>query len=152
MMIGRHHGSKLAGATPGSAGPEGVRDGLRRPRPLRRRGRGRGGEASLLRPRPRSGDRLAQGSGDRAAPREHPGSRRERGAAGQARVAGSDGASQGEKAIASYWGVEPSKVTKGDGTEWRWTCFRPSETYKADLSIDLKKHHAPLTFLDKLAF
>lgn len=30
--------------------------------------------------------------------------------------------------------------------------MKPSETYKADLSIDLKKHHAPLTFLDKLAF
>ncbi|KAK3429721.1 hypothetical protein EUGRSUZ_E01213 [Eucalyptus grandis] len=61
-------------------------------------------------------------------------------------------AAAGGKAIASYWGVEPSKVTRGDGTEWRWTCFRPTETYKADLSIDLKKHHAPLTFLDKLAF
>ncbi|KAK7273971.1 hypothetical protein RIF29_15039 [Crotalaria pallida] len=27
-----------------------------------------------------------------------------------------------------------------------------SETYKADLSIDLKKHHAPMTFLDKMAY
>ncbi|RYQ95769.1 hypothetical protein Ahy_B08g091120 isoform B [Arachis hypogaea] len=26
------------------------------------------------------------------------------------------------------------------------------ETYKADLNIDLKKHHAPVTFLDKMAY
>lgn len=30
--------------------------------------------------------------------------------------------------------------------------MKPWETYKADLSIDLKKHHAPVTFLDKLAY
>ncbi|CAM8880728.1 unnamed protein product [Rhodiola kirilowii] len=58
----------------------------------------------------------------------------------------------GEKRIASYWGVPPSRVTKEDGTEWRWSCFRPWETYQPDLSIDLKKHHAPTTLLDKLAF
>ncbi|XP_010278800.1 PREDICTED: ubiquinol oxidase 2, mitochondrial-like [Nelumbo nucifera] len=57
-----------------------------------------------------------------------------------------------EKAVVSYWGVPPSKMMKEDGTEWRWNCFRPWETYKADLSIDLKKHHAPVTFLDKLAY
>ncbi|KAL5793063.1 hypothetical protein ACOSP7_001657 [Xanthoceras sorbifolium] len=57
-----------------------------------------------------------------------------------------------EKRVVSYWGVEPPKVTKEDGTEWKWNCFRPWETYKADLSIDLKKHHAPVTFLDKVAF
>ncbi|KAL5724605.1 ubiquinol oxidase (non-electrogenic) [Ranunculus cassubicifolius] len=54
--------------------------------------------------------------------------------------------------IASYWGVGPPKVTKEDGTEWKWNCFRPWETYKADTSIDLKKHHAPVTFLDKVAY
>lgn len=57
-----------------------------------------------------------------------------------------------EKAVVSYWGVQPKKVTKEDGTEWRWSCFMPWETYKSDLSIDLKKHHAPTTFLDKLAY
>ncbi|KAK1567254.1 hypothetical protein Q3G72_009906 [Acer saccharum] len=57
-----------------------------------------------------------------------------------------------EKTVASYWGVEAPKVTKEDGTEWKWTCFRPWETYQADLSIDLKKHHAPVTFMDKLAY
>lgn len=29
--------------------------------------------------------------------------------------------------------------------------MKPWETYKADVSIDLKKHHAPTTFLDKMA-
>ncbi|KAL0324109.1 UNVERIFIED_CONTAM: Ubiquinol oxidase 1, mitochondrial [Sesamum calycinum] len=72
--------------------------------------------------------------------------------------AGSDGGAaaggggNGNKAIVSYWGVEPAKVTKEDGSEWRWNCFKPWETYKADLSIDLKKHHAPVTFLDKVAY
>nr|AGZ61934.1 mitochondrial alternative oxidase 1a [Nicotiana benthamiana] len=63
---------------------------------------------------------------------------------------GSDGGD--EKSVVSYWGVPPSKVTKEDGTEWKWNCFRPWETYKADLSIDLTKHHAPTTFLDKFAY
>ncbi|KAK7839457.1 ubiquinol oxidase 1a [Quercus suber] len=54
--------------------------------------------------------------------------------------------------IVSYWGVPPSKVANKDGTDWKWTCFRPWETYQADLSIDLNKHHVPITFLDKLAY
>ncbi|KAJ6854267.1 ubiquinol oxidase 2, mitochondrial-like [Iris pallida] len=54
--------------------------------------------------------------------------------------------------ITSYWGIGRSKLVKEDGTEWRWSCFRPWDTYKSDLSIDLKKHHVPTTFLDKLAF
>ncbi|KAH0934530.1 hypothetical protein HID58_011647 [Brassica napus] len=58
----------------------------------------------------------------------------------------------GNKGIASYWGVEPNKITKEDGTEWKWNCFRPWETYKADLTIDLSKHHVPTTFLDRLAY
>ncbi|KAF8114660.1 hypothetical protein N665_0034s0001 [Sinapis alba] len=65
---------------------------------------------------------------------------------------GDVGGDKGEKGIASYWGVEPSKITKEDGTEWKWNCFRPWETYKADLTIDLSKHHVPTTFLDKLAY
>uniref|UniRef100_A0A7N1A279 Ubiquinol oxidase n=1 Tax=Kalanchoe fedtschenkoi TaxID=63787 RepID=A0A7N1A279_KALFE len=63
-----------------------------------------------------------------------------------------EAAEASEKSIASYWGVPTSKVTKEDGTEWRWSCFRPWETYQADLSIDLEKHHAPTNFLDKLAY
>ncbi|KAK7252556.1 hypothetical protein RIF29_36595 [Crotalaria pallida] len=67
-------------------------------------------------------------------------------------AAAAGGGNKEEKKLMSYWGVEPSKVTKPDGTEWKWNCFRPWETYKADLSIDLKKHHAPVTFLDKMAY
>nr|Q41224.1 RecName: Full=Ubiquinol oxidase 1, mitochondrial; AltName: Full=Alternative oxidase 1; Flags: Precursor [Nicotiana tabacum]AAC60576.1 alternative oxidase [Nicotiana tabacum]prf//2019465A Aox1 gene [Nicotiana tabacum] len=67
-----------------------------------------------------------------------------------AATGGGDGGD--EKSVVSYWGVQPSKVTKEDGTEWKWNCFRPWETYKADLSIDLTKHHAPTTFLDKFAY
>lgn len=56
------------------------------------------------------------------------------------------------KEVMSYWGVPPSRVMKEDGTEWKWNCFRPWETYQADLSIDLKKHHKPTTWLDKFAY
>lgn len=31
---------------------------------------------------------------------------------------------QGEKAIVSYWGVNPPKLTKEDGSAWKWNCFR----------------------------
>ncbi|KAM7510672.1 hypothetical protein LguiB_009547 [Lonicera macranthoides] len=54
--------------------------------------------------------------------------------------------------IVSYWGVAPPKVTKEDGSAWRWNCFRPWDTYKADTSIDIKKHHEPVNFMDKFAF
>ncbi|KAF9625152.1 hypothetical protein IFM89_019858 [Coptis chinensis] len=40
-----------------------------------------------------------------------------------------------EKRIASYWGVGPPKVTKDDGTDWKWKCFRPWESYKADTRL-----------------
>ncbi|KAJ6373638.1 hypothetical protein OIU78_029339 [Salix suchowensis] len=38
-----------------------------------------------------------------------------------------------KKEIASYWGVPPTRVTKEDGTEWKWNCFRPWETLPTDL-------------------
>ncbi|XP_058777567.1 ubiquinol oxidase 1, mitochondrial-like [Vicia villosa] len=66
--------------------------------------------------------------------------------------AGANGGNKDEKGIMSYWGIQPSKITKQDGTEWKWNCFRPWETYKADVTIDLTKHHAPTTFLDKMAY
>ncbi|KAI5438286.1 Alternative oxidase, partial [Lathyrus oleraceus] len=66
--------------------------------------------------------------------------------------AGANGGNKDEKGIMSYWGIHPSKITKQDGTEWKWNCFRPWETYKADVTIDLNKHHAPTTFLDKMAY
>lgn len=38
----------------------------------------------------------------------------------------SGGGKKEQKGIVSYWGVEPSKITKQDGTEWKWNCFRVS--------------------------
>ncbi|XP_057448772.1 ubiquinol oxidase 1, mitochondrial-like [Lotus japonicus] len=64
----------------------------------------------------------------------------------------SAGGKKDEKGVMSYWGIQTSKVTKQDGTEWKWNCFRPWETYKADVSIDLEKHHPTKTFMDKLAY
>lgn len=72
------------------------------------------------------------------------------GSSGSAAPSGGD--ANDKKEIVSYWGVERAKITKEDGSEWRWNCFRPWETYQADLTIDLNKHHAPVTFLDKLAY
>ncbi|KAI3930825.1 hypothetical protein MKX01_037271 [Papaver californicum] len=46
--------------------------------------------------------------------------------------------------VSSFWGVSRPKVTRDDGTPW--------ETYRADVSIDLGKHHVPKTFLDKFAY
>ncbi|KAL8040582.1 hypothetical protein ABFX02_10G107900 [Erythranthe guttata] len=74
------------------------------------------------------------------------------GSSGRAAAGGGGGGNGNNKEIMSYWGVEPAKITREDGSEWRWNCFRPWETYKADVSIDLEKHHVPTTFLDKMAF
>ncbi|CAN4107978.1 unnamed protein product [Withania somnifera] len=59
---------------------------------------------------------------------------------------------EGEVSISSYWGVSRPKIIKQDGSVWPWNCFMPWETYQADLSIDLSKHHVPKTFLDKVAY
>ncbi|XP_047970337.1 ubiquinol oxidase, mitochondrial-like [Salvia hispanica] len=59
---------------------------------------------------------------------------------------------KGGEVVSSYWGISRPKVTREDGTEWPWNCFMPWETYAADVSIDLHKHHVPKTFIDKLAF
>ncbi|KAJ3680693.1 hypothetical protein LUZ60_016971 [Juncus effusus] len=58
----------------------------------------------------------------------------------------------GKKDVSSYWGIAPSKLVREDGTEWKWSCFRPWEAYKADVTIDLTKHHKPTTLLDKVAY
>lgn len=67
-------------------------------------------------------------------------------------VADETGGTAKAKAIVSYWGVDPPKISKQDGTPWRWNCFRPWETYSADISIDVKKHHLPVNFMDKFAY
>lgn len=38
--------------------------------------------------------------------------------------AGGFSGGDGGKAVVSYWGVEPAKITKEDGTLWKWNCFR----------------------------
>ncbi|KAL9141338.1 hypothetical protein ABFS82_14G096100 [Erythranthe guttata] len=58
----------------------------------------------------------------------------------------------GAVVVSSYWGVSRPKITREDGTEWPWNCFMPWETYQADVSIDLSKHHVPKTFADKVAY
>ncbi|XP_024996186.1 ubiquinol oxidase 2, mitochondrial-like [Cynara cardunculus var. scolymus] len=57
-----------------------------------------------------------------------------------------------QKAVSSYWGIAPPSLTKADGSAWKWNCFRPWEAYEADTSIDMKKHHKPVTWNDKIAF
>ncbi|GAB4834835.1 Alternative oxidase, mitochondrial precursor [Ancistrocladus abbreviatus] len=73
-------------------------------------------------------------------------------AKGQKQLDNGSAGGPNDKEIVSYWGIPSKKVTKEDGTEWKWSCFMPWETYKSDASIDLKKHHVPTTFLDKLAY
>ncbi|KAM0877257.1 hypothetical protein ACQ4PT_035627 [Festuca glaucescens] len=70
-----------------------------------------------------------------------------------AAAAGKGDGEKKEVAVNSYWGIEQSqKLVREDGTEWKWSCFRPWETYTADTSIDLTKHHVPKTMLDKIAY
>ncbi|XP_030478963.2 ubiquinol oxidase, mitochondrial [Cannabis sativa] len=59
---------------------------------------------------------------------------------------------QSNAMVSSYWGVPRQRIIREDGTEWPWNCFMPWETYAADLSIDLSKHHVPKTFADKVAY
>ncbi|XP_010918097.1 ubiquinol oxidase 2, mitochondrial [Elaeis guineensis] len=65
-----------------------------------------------------------------------------------------DGSTGGkkEKAVVSYWGMAPAKVVKEDGTQWKWSCFKPWDSYTSNQSIDLRKHHVPITWGEKLAF
>ncbi|KAL3619126.1 Aldehyde oxidase 3 [Castilleja foliolosa] len=71
----------------------------------------------------------------------------------EASKSGSGAADRGGKAIvSSYWGVARPNISKEDGSPWRWNSFRPWETYKADTSIDVKKHHEANTFMDKFAY
>ncbi|KAG6600235.1 Ubiquinol oxidase, mitochondrial, partial [Cucurbita argyrosperma subsp. sororia] len=54
--------------------------------------------------------------------------------------------------VSSYWGIYRPRITREDGSEWPWNCFMPWDTYSANLSIDLGKHHEPKCFLDKFAY
>lgn len=55
-------------------------------------------------------------------------------------------------AVASYWHIAPKAYSREDGQPWPWRSFRPGETYAADTTIDLHKHHVPQTFTDKVAY
>nr|QKX46084.1 mitochondrial ubiquinol oxidase 1d [Aquilaria sinensis] len=59
---------------------------------------------------------------------------------------------QASTVVSSYWGIAPTQLTKADGSPWKWNCFRPWETYEADLSIDVTKHHKPENFRDRVAY
>ncbi|KAL9272399.1 Ubiquinol oxidase, mitochondrial-like protein [Drosera capensis] len=63
-----------------------------------------------------------------------------------------EGKGEEKKAIESYWGISRREITREDGSAWPWNCFMPWETYQSDLSIDLRKHHAPKIFADKFAY
>lgn len=65
--------------------------------------------------------------------------------AGGATAAAGGGDGKDGKTIVSYWGIPPTKVTKEDGTEWKWTCFRVCPKY-IFLAFDL------LFFKKKLGF
>lgn len=54
--------------------------------------------------------------------------------------------------VSSYWGISRPQIVREDGSPWPWNCFMPWESYQSNLSIDLQKHHKPVTFLDKVAF
>ncbi|CAD5314291.1 unnamed protein product [Arabidopsis thaliana] len=56
------------------------------------------------------------------------------------------------KVISTYWGIPPTKITKPDGSAWKWNCFQPWDSYKPDVSIDVTKHHKPSNFTDKFAY
>lgn len=53
--------------------------------------------------------------------------------------------------VSGYWGIAPKEAAREDGTPWPWHCFKPGDTYSSDTKIDLKKHHFPDTFIDKIA-
>ncbi|GMH13546.1 hypothetical protein Nepgr_015387 [Nepenthes gracilis] len=59
---------------------------------------------------------------------------------------------EGGEVVSSYWGISRPKITREDGSPWPWNCFMPWDTYRADLSIDLTKHHVPKTFVDEVAY
>ncbi|KAF8750213.1 hypothetical protein HU200_012468 [Digitaria exilis] len=70
----------------------------------------------------------------------------------EAAEAAKEGEGKKSPLVSSYWGIEPSKLVNKEGVEWKWSCFRPWETYKADTSIDLTRHHKPKVLLDKIAY
>ncbi|XP_024524019.1 ubiquinol oxidase 2, mitochondrial [Selaginella moellendorffii] len=64
--------------------------------------------------------------------------------------AGGDGTAK--PVLSHYWGIVTKRPVREDGKAWPWNSFRPTDAYTPDVSIDLKKHHTPLSFVDKFAY
>ncbi|EFJ17087.1 hypothetical protein SELMODRAFT_421378 [Selaginella moellendorffii] len=56
-----------------------------------------------------------------------------------------------DQQFSNYWGIITKKTLREDGTPWPWNCFKPSDSYVSDTSIDVKKHHIPDAVVDKVA-
>lgn len=54
--------------------------------------------------------------------------------------------------VSEYWGIVSKERRREDGSPWPWHCFRPTDTYSADLQIDVKKHYKADVWMDKLAY
>ena len=52
--------------------------------------------------------------------------------------------------IVSYWGVPPSKVANKDGADWKWTCFRVSNSSSSSLSLSLVSFSFLFVLLNKI--
>eukprot|EP00250_Pteridium_aquilinum_P019027 c24260_g1_i1 orf=84-1241(+) len=63
-----------------------------------------------------------------------------------------DASRSGDLAVSNYWGIAPKSIVRRDGTVWPWRSFMPWEAYTSDTTIDLKRHHVPDTFVDKVAY
>jgi hypothetical protein len=62
---------------------------------------------------------------------------------------GGGGDKEEKKETVSYWGVPPSRVTKEDGTEWKWNSFRVRLLLSLKLSTFLP---FVLVFIDKCSW
>ncbi|KFK39525.1 hypothetical protein AALP_AA3G255800 [Arabis alpina] len=62
------------------------------------------------------------------------------------------GPSEFRASMVSPAGIALPESSLGDSEKTETNPKQPWETYKADLTIDLKKHHVPKTFLDRLAY
>ena len=49
---------------------------------------------------------------------------------------------QEKTGIVSYWGIQPPKLVKEDGTEWRWFCFRVSRALTNTIFLFFSCNHA----------
>lgn len=46
----------------------------------------------------------------------------------EAAEAAKEGEGKKSPVVSSYWGIEPSKLVSKEGVEWRWSCFRVSDS------------------------